>query len=272
MALSFSVLASGSAGNASLLLADDIGLLIDVGIGPRVLAHRLHSLGLTWKVVKAVLLTHTHSDHWTVQNLAHLKRHGIPLWCHAEHHGWLRTAASFAALEKHGLLRNYEADREFAPLAGLKCVPLPLRHDGGATFGFRIESGGDLFGNGGSLAYAADLGSWDEELAAALAEAELLALEFNHDVAMQLDSGRHPQLIERVLGEEGHLSNDQAAELVQAILARSTPGRLKNLVQLHLSRQCNTPELALRAARRVVHESVSVHAARQERPMPLIPL
>ena len=72
------------------------------------------------------------------------------------------------------------------------------------------------------------------ELAAQLVDVDLLAVEFNHDVAMQHASGRTLRLIERVLGDEGHLSNVQAAALVRAVLERSTPGRLL-LVVHHLA-------------------------------------
>jgi glyoxylase-like metal-dependent hydrolase (beta-lactamase superfamily II) len=62
MPLRFTVLASGSGGNASLLEADGFGLLLDAGLGPRQLAGRLAAVGASWQQVHAVLLTHTHSD------------------------------------------------------------------------------------------------------------------------------------------------------------------------------------------------------------------
>src|SRR5437773_3419097 len=86
MALRFSVLASGSSGNASLLEADGFGVLLDAGLGPRQLAARLAAVGRSWRHVHAVILTHTHSDHWKDRTFAHLHRHGIPLYCHDDHH------------------------------------------------------------------------------------------------------------------------------------------------------------------------------------------
>jgi hypothetical protein len=76
-------------------------------------------------------------------------------------------------------------------------------------------------------------------------------------------------LIQRVLGDEGHLSNVQAAGLVRAVLERSTAGRLRHLVQLHLSRDCNRPALARGAVRLLLEErgmSVALHTAEQHRP------
>jgi hypothetical protein len=146
-----------------------------------------------------------------------------------------------------------------------------LRHDSGATFGFRFSGAADLFGGEWSLGYLADLGSWDDRLVEALLDVDLLALEFNHDVELQRSSGRHPMLIARVLGDEGHLSNEQAAELLCETLRRSIVGRLRQLVQLHLSRQCNHPALARAAAQTVLDgrgQSVTIHCASQHAASP----
>ena len=146
-----------------------------------------------------MLLTHTHSDHWKDSTLAHLRRREIPLWCHADHHTLLRTYSDgFIALQDGGLVRSFEPHREFALSPGLRCWPLPVWHDGGAAFGFRLEGSADLFGQRGAIGYVADLGCWDDELAGRLADVDLLAVEFNHDVALQHASGRMPRLIERV--------------------------------------------------------------------------
>ena len=63
MAARFGVLASGSGGNASVLLDRHAGLLIDAGIGPRLISSRMGQLGVSWSQIHAVLLTHTHGDH-----------------------------------------------------------------------------------------------------------------------------------------------------------------------------------------------------------------
>lgn len=270
MPLRFTVLASGSAGNASLIQAGDFGVLIDAGLGPRQLAERLAAAGFAWSAVHAVLLSHTHSDHWNDRTLAFLRRRRTPLYCHPGHHRTLLNySPAFSQLLAEGLVRPFSAGEEFSLAPGLRCRPLPVRHDSGATFGFRLEGRPDLFGRSVTVGYAADLGSWDETLAAHLAGVDLLALEFNHDVAMQQGSGRTPLLIARVLGDEGHLSNEQAADLVRAVLSRSGAGRLRHLVQLHLSQECNRPALARRAARAVLDElgsTARVHTARQDVP------
>jgi phosphoribosyl 1,2-cyclic phosphodiesterase len=268
----FTVLASGSSGNASLLEVDGFGLLIDIGLGLRQLTARMAASGRSWRHVHAVVLTHTHGDHWNVRTLAGLLARRIPLYCHDEHRAALREACVtlYQDFDGAGLLRCYGED-EVLRLGRLECRPLPVRHDSGATFGFRIRTAAREAATEWSLGYVADLGCWDDALVDALAEVDLLAIEFNHDVTMQQRSGRHPMLIARVLGDEGHLSNEQAADLLREILRRSAPGRVRQLVQLHLSRQCNRPDLALAAAQ-VALDSLGVelpiHAARQDKPSP----
>jgi phosphoribosyl 1,2-cyclic phosphodiesterase len=269
--LQFTVLASGSGGNAAVIQSQSLGVLLDCGLGPRQLAQRLAAAGLSWSHVNAALLTHTHSDHWNDRTLGHLLRRRVMLYCHAKHHADLMSlGSSFAALRDAELVRDFHADEELTLAPDLKCRPFALRHDGTATFGFRFTGAADLFGQCSALAYAADLGSWTDALVAHLLDVDLLALEFNHDVHLERMSGRGPRLIARVLGDDGHLSNHQAADLVRAILSRSTPGRLRHLVQLHLSRDCNRPQLAADVAREAFHDhaaTATVHTAEQDRPL-----
>jgi phosphoribosyl 1,2-cyclic phosphodiesterase len=98
------------------------------------------------------------------------------------------------------------------------------------------------------LGYLADLGTWTTDLVAAVADVDLLALEFNHDVQLEKQSGRPQDLIDRVLGDSGHLSNKQAADFVVELRRQQGAGRLRELVQLHLSQVCNHPTLARRTA------------------------
>jgi phosphoribosyl 1,2-cyclic phosphodiesterase len=269
MTLRFTVLASGSSGNASLVQTDRMTLLLDIGLGPRELAERLAGVGTAWSAIRAVLLTHVHGDHWNEYTLSYLRRLRIPLYCHAEHEAALvGSSPEFAELLSERLVCRFREEDELDLGGGLRCRPLPLRHDSGPTFGFRMEVPVGLFGDLAALGYAADLGSWTAELAGALADVDLLALEFNHDVDMQHASGRPAFLIRRILGDDGHLSNSQAAALLGEILRRSTPGRLQHLVLLHLSRDCNHPRLAQESARTVLGNGsdVTLHTARHDRP------
>lgn len=241
----FCVLASGSAGNVAFVQVDGFGLLIDVGIGPRLLGARLAAVGASWQSVNAVVLTHTHTDHWKDVTLAQLHRFGIPIYCSQGHHESLnRVAGNFTRLHSARLVRPFHAGEQFELSAGLKCRPIAVPHDADPTFAFRLDGSPGLFGPQWSLGYAADLGEVREELITAFADVNVLAIEFNHCVRMEKLSGRPRFLVDRVLSEYGHLSNDQAADAVRKIVRGSAPSALRHLVQLHLSRDCNRPTLA----------------------------
>ena len=268
MSVRLSVLASGSGGNASLLEVDSFRLLLDAGLGPRQLARRLTAAGTSWDRIRAAILTHTHSDHWKEATLAQLYRLRIPLYCHSEHVTVLKSCAPFVDLLAAGLVRLYETATPFPLTNRVHCLPLELSHDKAPTFGFRFNHQAEDSTSRWSVAYIADLGTWDASLAASLSSVDLLALEFNHDVTLQQASGRPQALVDRVLGDFGHLSNDQAAALLREVIVGSPPGRLRHVVQLHLSRQCNRPPLAVQAARAVLDNlsvDVQIHTADQDK-------
>jgi phosphoribosyl 1,2-cyclic phosphodiesterase len=270
MTLRYTVLASGSAGNASLVQTPLAGVLLDGGLGPQELADRFAQAALPLDSVRAMLLTHVHTDHWKDRTLAWLLKRSLPLFCHPGHHAaLLRLSPAFREMLEVGLVRSFVPGEEFCPIVGLSCRAFEVRHDSGATFGFRVEGPADLLGRRAAIGYASDLGTWSVPVVEALLDVDLLALEFNHDVELERRSSRPAILVARVLGDEGHLSNDQAAALVRAVLARSAPGRLRHLVQLHLSRDCNRPTLARKAAAEALlaaNAKATVHTAEQGAP------
>jgi phosphoribosyl 1,2-cyclic phosphodiesterase len=261
------VLASGSSGNSTLIELNGGGLLIDAGLGPRQFRARLGDAGSSWDAIAAVLLTHTHGDHWNAQAFNQMLRRKIPLYCHAGHLRALQlNCPGFADLQWAELVRTYDERRAFTPLEGIRCRAFPVQHDGGPTFGFRMEGAGDLFSANWAIGYAADLGCYDSRIVGHLVDADILALEFNHDVDLQLASRRAPWLIRRVLSDHGHLSNHQGACLLRECLDASQRGHLKHVVQLHLSRECNRRELAVAAAQAVLEQfdvRAELHTAEQ---------
>lgn len=174
------------------------------------------------------------------------------------------------------------ADCSLGDKALLRVQPIQLPHDSPPTLGFRLEVRCSGMGfqpmkeHGQAaraterwvrLAYLADLGECSDEVARAAAGVDLLALEFNHDEEMELASGRHPLLIERVLSSEGHLSNAQAAEAFRRVVELGANGGPTVLVQLHLSQECNDPTLAYQAARQAILASgvqTQVFSTRQD--------
>src|SRR5262245_37965459 len=272
----FSVLASGSSGNASLLEFNGFGVLIGAGLAPRLVAAGLVAVGASWRSVNAVLLTHTHGDHVKDQTLGALLRGHIPIYCHRDHFRELQALGNnFAHLLEADLVRSYDREQEIPLTPHLNCKPLEVLHDSEPTFGFRFDATEGLFGAGWSLAYLSDLGCWSAALAEAAAGVDVLALEFNHDVEMERNSSRPAVLIERVMSDMGHLSNVQAADFLRAILNASGPNTPHHLVQLHLSRECNQPYLAQAAARQVALDAprpLAIHTASQHQAGPSITL
>lgn len=268
----FTVLASGSSGNASLLEVGANAWLIDFGLPPHLIGERLAAVGRSWKVVRAAVLTHTHGDHWNRDTLEHFRRLDIPLLAHARHHDTLSAQTTYGPLPRAGLVGSYAEGVPLALAPGVELRAVRVPHDADPTFGFRIDATA-ADGRGWSLAYASDVGHVTAALPDAFADVDLLAVEYNHDEALQRASGRHPVLLQRVLGPNGHLSNAQAGELVETIVRRAAPGRLKHLVQLHLSKDCNTAGLARESARatldRLGSDAVTITATQHAPTVPM---
>ena len=276
MTARFTVLASGSSGNATLLQVNGFGLLIDCGLHHRFLTHRLQAVGESWKSVHAVILTHTHGDHWKDTVLAHLRSENIPLYAHPAQLNHLNTAGpSFGPLHKSNLTRSYANGQTLELAPGLTCRPVRVSHDSDPTFAFRFDyhDGGD--GPAWAVGHASDLGCASAELVELFAGVDVLAVEYNHCERMERASSRPAFLVDRVLSDDGHLSNRQAADFTRAVAARSGPGFPSHLVQLHLSRDCNHPFLAESAGRNALagfNPSAVVITARQDVPARSVPL
>ena len=266
MDVRFCVLGSGSQGNAALLLAGPTHILIDIGFEPGELAARMEGTGASWETLAAVVLTHTHGDHLKKRCLKEIAARGIPFHAHARHLEDLAAGRYFKRLAEAGRVRAYAADRPIE-WPGVRLLPLLVPHDCPPTFGFHIEAAnGD--GHVRRVGYLADLGHCPDELLGRVRDVDLLALEFNHDEHLERASGRHPHLVARVLGDHGHLSNRQAAEAFARVVALSGNSGPQRLVQMHLSQDCNRPELAFRAASDVVQRlgtRTGIFSTRQER-------
>jgi len=235
--MKFAVLASSSAGNSTYVEGGGARLLVDAGTNCKTLAALLAPVGVAPADLDAILLTHEHADH--VAALAVLERRfGTPLYA---------TDGTFAACEQDrggcGACagwdcRCFEAGEPFE-IGGLRVEPFSTPHDAADPVGFVLSDGAARLG------FATDLGFATELVAERLRGCDALALEFNHDLRMLEGSGRPPSLIQRIRGRAGHLSNDQAAELLAAVAGSG----LRHVVPMHLSGECNEPALAVAAAR-----------------------
>ena len=235
----FQTFASSSSGNAALFSSEGTHLLIDIGISCRRLCGALARRGLTPAELTAVLITHEHADH--ISGLAtYIKKYRTPIIC-TPGTAWQLTYR-LAGIEP--LLRPVPLG-ERASLPGAEVTLLPTSHDCRESAAFHIAY------SGGAVGYLTDTGYIIEETGRRLLGCGLLALESNHDEDL-VRSGPYPYVLkQRVLGPLGHLSNRTAA-LYALDAARSGA---RTILLSHLSRENNTPDLALRAVGEVLGQA-----------------
>jgi phosphoribosyl 1,2-cyclic phosphodiesterase len=229
--LEIAFLASGSSGNCAAVRCGGTLILLDAGLSVRETGRRLRVAGASLDEVAGVFVTHEHSDH--VRSAADLAvKRGIPVWA---------TGGTAEAARLPGPLL---ADIRVLPRGGevtvgdLQVQAVSTPHDGVESVCYRFTSG-----SGRRIGVVTDLGHLSAEVAAALADCEVLGLEANHDVEL-LRTGPYPMFLKRrILSDVGHLSNAAAAEGLRALVGPRT----RALAALHLSRQNNTPVLAQRA-------------------------
>jgi|SRR5580658_4831918 phosphoribosyl 1,2-cyclic phosphodiesterase len=238
MSLSLSILASGSSGNCSVLRTPAGAILIDCGIGPRTAASRMKDLGIGVENIAAICLTHLDSDHFCTAWLRRIASAGIMLFCHESRAEDLANFGDGQAEFAH-LIRTFNG-HDFSPVDGVNLSPIRLDHDAHGSHGFLVQ------GFNSRIGYATDMGRVCEDLVRQFCGVDVLAIESNYDPQMQIASDRPWFLKRRIMGGRGHLSNQQALEIVQKILDQTHRQRRllpKHIVLLHRSRQCNCPNL-----------------------------
>ena len=251
--MDYAALASGSQGNCHALSDGGRTLLVDAGVSLRQIRQRLEVLGWDPGAVRALALTHEHSDHVGAVGVI-LRRTDWRILATAE----LRTALWAAQRVEipHDRWIEIQAGR---PLdwEGWRVLPFALPHDATDPVAFRVEAAGC------QAAVVTDLGHATALVADHCRDLDLLVLEANHDVDMLREGSYPPQLKARILSRVGHLSNAAMAEL----LDRVRSPRLRAVVLAHLSESNNLPELARFAAEEVLAGSgVDLHLAHQREP------
>lgn len=233
--LAIHVIGSGSKGNAAIVedACSGRGVLIDCGICKRDVFAFASEAGFDMGRLDAVLLTHDHSDHVSKVGVIvrGLKREGIPLYALPE----VASAATQLG-EVAGMvdLRPMSIGSAFET-AGMRITPIKTSHDAAASCGFRFEGP-----DGDALGYATDTGFATDDMLSGLRDVRILAIESNHDERM-LREGPYPRYLqERILSNEGHLSNAQSADALRQVATT----RLEKVVAMHLSEHNNLPSLA----------------------------
>jgi phosphoribosyl 1,2-cyclic phosphodiesterase len=227
--ISLTVLGSGSSGNCAVLRSENTCLLIDAGLSSRRICQRLEMVGLSVDDLDGILLTHEHGDH----------TQGLEVFCRVSKAPLFSTSYTQAALRDHFVksrptwrLMQTGSAFEFQDLR-IECFPVP--HDAVDPVGFLICDQESRLGVLSDVGYVTNL------IRDRLSGVNTLFMEANYDAILLDEDTRRPwPTKQRISGRHGHLSNDQAAELVEHI---AHPG-LYQVVLGHLSEDCNHPDIA----------------------------
>ena len=252
----FCPLCSGSSGNAAYVEAGGARLLVDAGLAASRILALLREAGFDPAALDGILVTHEHSDH--IRGVGVLSRKlGLPVYA---------TAATWPAMTR-GIgpipvqnMRVIEPDREFI-LKSCRILPFSTPHDAAGPVGYVFAT------QNRKLALMTDIGHVSKRMLEAVSGADLLLLEANHDADM-LRAGSYPYALKmRILSARGHLSNEDAGR----VLARLYESGVRGAILGHLSKENNTPELALLTVRSVLAEAgigdeLFVTVAERDRP------
>lgn len=250
--VSLCVLSSSSGGNCSVLCIEEGGVrravLIDCGLSPRRTRLLMREVGLTGVPIAAIILTHLDHDHFNSSWLSKW-----PPDCRLHIHRRHRSRA-----DRHGLtLVPTDIFQDAFDAGGLGFEPLLMSHDDLGSAAFRVSI------SGRSLGYATDLGRATEALVRHLQGVDVLAIESNYCPRLQRASPRPAFLKRRIMDGSGHLSNEQSARAVAEIGVR------EHVVLLHLSRECNHPNLAAAPHAQAPYRLTVAH---HERPTDWVPV
>jgi len=236
--LEVTILASGSSGNALLLRGEEATVLIDAGISARRLTSGIASCGLDPSDLDGILLTHEHGDH----------TQGLKVFCRKSEVPIYANAHTAQALQAGGLQARWKIFQTGSPflLGGLKVETFNVPHDAADPVGFCVESAGIRF------AVLTDLGHASTLVVERVRNVDAILIEANYDTDLLQNDPKRPWAVkQRISSRHGHLSNAAAAE----VLAHAAASRLRHALLGHLSRDCNTPDLASSAALRAMQQA-----------------
>lgn len=225
MALFITSLNSGSNGNCFYVGNQQEAILVDAGISCREIERRMKRLGLSMQTVKAVVISHEHSDH--IRGLQVLvKKYQLPCYITepTHHYGRLNLDQQF--------IKTFKA-HEPVTIGQLTITAFPKLHDASDPYSFIVAC------NNVNVGIFTDIGSPCQHVIRYFKQCHAAFLEANYDEDM-LANGRYPiHLKRRISGDKGHLSNKQALELFQ----KHRPAFMSHLFLSHLSQENNNPQL-----------------------------
>lgn len=228
------ILGSGSAGNCALLETPRTRLLIDGGLSCAQMRKRLAGCGLNPLEIDGILLTHEHGDH----------AGGLDVWCKHFHTPVYANALTAEALKRQSPQlpkdwRVFVSGSDFT-IKDVEVQTFSVPHDAMDPVGFVLHHGCSALG------YLTDLGFATKLACERVRQAHTLLIEANHDEKLLQNDTRRPWATkQRIMSRHGHLSNEAAG----GVLAGMLDGKLRRAVLGHLSRDCNSADLAARTAR-----------------------
>lgn len=224
----FCPLASGSKGNAIFFGTKNTRILIDAGISAKTVAERLDEIGVALSNIDAILITHEHTDH--IKGLSSLAlKYRIPVFANSD------TAKAIVEILGEAPRFKIFSTGETFEFGDIEVHPFSIQHDTLDPVAFTIRTGQIKAG------FCTDLGFATTLVKNHLQHCDYLYIEANHQPSMVHACNRPPIYKQRVLSRQGHLSNEQCAELLEAVAHQN----LKHIHLAHLSQECNSPELAL---------------------------
>lgn len=232
----FLSIASGSSGNCIYVGSDSTHILVDAGISGKRTEAGLNLAGLSLSDIDAIFVTHEHSDH--ICGLGVLARKcGIPIYASEGTIRGIKASYGCAGLDD-SLFFPIKADEKIT-IKDVTVNPMRISHDANEPLAMRVCSEGKKAG------IITDLGTYDEYTVGCLLGMDILLCEANHDVRM-LETGPYPYpLKRRILGDRGHLSNENSGRLISRLLHDDT----KHVFLGHLSKENNMPEIAYETVR-----------------------
>lgn len=229
-------IASGSSGNCIYVGTDTTHVLVDVGISGKRTEAGLKGIGIHPSELDAIMITHEHSDH--ISGLGVMSRkYNIPIYTTERTAEAIQGCRQVGAIDRE-LFLPVKADESFT-IKDMTVKPMRISHDAADPVAYRFSYGKQHVG------VVTDLGTYNDYTVECLKGMDALLLEANHDVNM-LQVGPYPYpLKQRILGERGHLSNENSGRL----LSRLLHDKLQYIILGHLSKENNLPELAYETVR-----------------------
>jgi len=240
MTLSFCSFSSGSSGNCYLVKSERTAILVDAGISGKRIIAGLSKTKTPVEQLTAILITHEHVDHVSGVSVALNKFKDITI------HSNRKTFSKMDLKSQRERTRIFQNGDSFT-IGDLDIETFSLNHDAVDTVGYNIRH------ENKQISIVTDTGVLDEKIMSKLTDSDILVIEANHDEQMLRSGSYPPYLKRRILGNEGHLSNDKTGHYIADIMEKKEKARCVLLA--HLSRDNNDPETAEQTVINILEEN-----------------